>query len=566
MSLKSFKKYFYIALLIPIAFFTFNYFNAQSSSANITSSGNNYYVTTGDDLFSLLSDTNSYFTGNKPTDINIKVKNDITLPDSEPNLYNFNSVNVDFQGHGFYVNNETQSALYITKQNNSNITISNLNINNTTYDNYLTSAPNSNGNYTNARNYYTSNSGMLFTANGDSNGTNSQITYNNINYYSPNNNRNDVPLSNFYVKTIFTGNNKITANASQSNYFGILSNIEILSGETTFTGFSSNSYSMINAYPKKNSNFEININNGAKLNLNNNTNKPLFALAINDTNLQINNNGELNIISRNSINDESMAAFKLNANENSKTLLISQNNKLINNGSCYSSANSIINFQPGSKSLFYSNYPDKEPNFTAKFTGTFNIERYFGVSTPPTNIEDNYTGIQDLTGINSRNNNNINNSSAFFYGDNLVKITSTSAPQKRQLQFNYTPTGPYNWTIPINQLSATRNYVSRNSPQNFKFDVTSDQSDNFSISAAYNHPNNPNQPFDMIFRKDNNSNNDIKLDNNSKKIIDKSDMTNSGTNYTKDFDSSHGLIIKADNHVKAKTYTGTIDWTLNKVP
>lgn len=115
----------------------------QPASASITKSDNVYTVTSGDDLFNLLSNSNSYWNGNTPPDdITIKVANDITLPGSNPNLYDkLKNVNVDFQNHKFYVLGATSSVVSIPTSSSAQLTISNLNESSDSKSNVVSNVP-----------------------------------------------------------------------------------------------------------------------------------------------------------------------------------------------------------------------------------------------------------------------------------------------------------------------------------------------------------------------------------------------------------------------------------------
>ncbi|WP_057803671.1 hypothetical protein [Pediococcus stilesii] len=192
------------------------YFSQYRAKAAINRIGlGNYAVDTGSDLFDLLSNSNGYWNrqGNTPENITINVTKDITLPRTQPNIYpKIKNVNVNFQGHEFFVDNQNGSAIIIPPTSTVQVMISNLNTIYTYGTNWYFSAPPS-SNRGNFGAYVATRMGLLFSS--DSSETksvissNAQITYNNVTYIVPRDYRVNQPLSSYYIPINFIGNNHI---------------------------------------------------------------------------------------------------------------------------------------------------------------------------------------------------------------------------------------------------------------------------------------------------------------------------------------------------------------------
>ncbi|MBS9337516.1 hypothetical protein [Fructobacillus parabroussonetiae] len=82
----------------------------------------------------------------------------------------------------------------------------------------------------------------------------------------------------------------------------------------------------------------------------------------------------------------------------------------------------------------------------------------------------------------------------------------------------------------------------------------------FDLMCSYT-PNEETQPFEVYF---NNKNNYILLGKDAQSVITNSDKNDVETKslFKREFKQDEGLLIKANNHVKAATYSGVVDWTL----
>lgn len=562
MNLQSFKKYFFIVLLIPITFFTFTYFNAQNSSATITQNNQNEYtVDNGDDLFRILRNDSTYWSNTqnpKPNDLKVNVSREITLPSEIHTLNNFNSVEVDFHHYQFYVSAVTGSVMKIDQSNNSKITLSNVDINNTTGSNSAYRVPNPNGK-SNDNHFYSTYYGILFSPlelyRIPYNKNNPEITYNNVNYNIPNDTYYNQPLCSYYVPINFTGTNNITT-TNIGQQLGEISNIHVSSGTTTLSGSGNFAGGMFTTYPN-NSTFPIDVDSNANLNLINNSNTQMFN-NISGSTMIINNSGNLNIKNTNkSFVPDLTNKFILNANSNSNTSLISNSLPILPNN--IDKNKSSITLNSVAKFLAYSNSPISEPAINTIFNGNGQIQQF--------NFKSNPADYNSNLGTYSAKSSFSNGYTRKFGKDLLAagKYAFSVTSGQKPLQFLTAPTENYRWDIPINKLKSYPNYVPRTDGNDFSFNVEDDSQQDFSISASYSSNPTP-QPFKMFFKKDDNAEKDIELNQTPKLILSKNEMDHDGNNYKKSFDTSHGLIIKADNHVKAKSYSGTVDWTVANTP
>lgn len=278
----------------------------QAAEASITASGSTYTVTSGDDLFNLLTNNKNYWSSQNvpPTDLTIKVANTITLPGYDVSLYSgLTNVKVDFQQHQFYAGSYVASRVLIPRTSSAQLTVANVNNTSNATTNQVTGAPNSAGTGTTTA-YLSTYYGMLFSSDfGLSAGTTScaaQVTYDNVVYNMPNNLAYNQPLCTYFVPINFTGKNKIVT-AVSGQQVGEIANLKVSSGTTEIIGGDGSSGLAGGMfYPYYNNlnqaDFPIDVAKGATLTLTNkDARAPMFAFIGIANSVTINNQGTLNL-------------------------------------------------------------------------------------------------------------------------------------------------------------------------------------------------------------------------------------------------------------------------------
>lgn len=591
-------------LIQTLAIFVFVFFVSTSFqkhvNADIAVSGNTYTITSGQDLFNLLTNSNSYWNSNNqpPQNMNIVVAKDITLPGGLPQLYNgIKNANVNFQSHAFYVSDQGASSIWIPKTSSANLTISNLSVGSNTTTNSATGVPNISGTAT-TNAFYTSYFGILFSSDyGASLGTSSvssQITYNNVDYYFPNNISYNQPLCSYYIPINFTGENSITTSNS-SQQLGEISNIKVSSGTTSIKGGTNGtSFSGAMIYPYYNNTFNksfpVDVASGATLNLENQSASNMFAFTGTNNSVVINNQGNLNLISTQSsttffgsgtlgvslncssgsntnfnaagnvLNTQmSTRKFVANLDAGSNTLLTSSTSSVLKNNTSWTN-NSSINVNSGAKLVAYSGgatsggLTDSSSNsipFTFNSGGS-TAKGYNNVSKP-----DNINSYDMIAANDYR----YNKDGSTIVSSNLNASSDKALVISSELSLLYPKSDSYSWIYSLGDLPSTKELLPRTSPKDMQFVIsdTKDESPSFSVSASY-HANDVEQPFSIYFKNNERS---VQLSDQNQKVFSEKDMTNTNTLFKQLFDSSSGLLMQADNRVKSGTYSGIIDWTLS---
>lgn len=587
------KILFFIVISIGVLFVQ----KVHSVEASVTVSGNTYTITTGNDLFNLLGNTNSYWSSSNipPSDMTIKVSESITLPSSETNLYsglNNSNITIDFQNNQFFVASNTGSRIIIANTSNAQFTLSNVNNATTSTSNRVNNVPNPSGTGQTTA-YYNTYYGILLSANfGSSLGTtkcNASITYNNIKYNMPNDLGVNQPFATYYVTANFTGTNEITTTTS-AQQLGEMSNINVMSGTTTLKGGNgTGKFSGAMIYPYYNNTngkmFNVNVAKGATLNLINNSTSPTFDFTGTNNSLVFNNSGTLNVhstvlgsliagagtngatinaadsaitnmstIGPNFDNTMTSKVFIMNLAANTQTTLISYNSAPLSNNTVWDSG-SGINVTSTAKLLTYSGGYNAG-GLTNTTTSTIPFT-FLGGNT----ISKGYTVSGSPTDVNSYDTMTPNNTKTNAIGTTVSSNTLDGTTDNGLLlTFNIpqlTVTGTnFNWLYSLASLTGTDTLLSRTSGDDISFKVTG--TNNFTVTADYQ-ATQINQPFSMWFKKDSVL---TELTTTPQTILTTNDMANQSGIYTRTFDKTSGLLIKASNRAKAGTFTGIVDWTL----
>lgn len=573
----------------------------QVVEASITVSGSTYTITTGNDLYNLLGNTNGYWTSTNtpPSNMTIKVSGSITLPSSEKELYsglNNSTIVIDFQNNQFYATRNSRSRIIIANTSNAQFTLSNINNTTTSTNNTVNNVPNSAGTGKTTA-YYNTYYGLLlsayWTSSGSTTSCNASITYNNVTYNMPNDLKYNQPIATYYVTTNFTGTNNITTTTSMQQ-LGEMSNINVMSGTTTLTGGNgTGNFSGAMIYPYYNNTnskmFKVNVAKGATLNLINNSMSPTFDFIGTNNSLVFNNSGTLNVrstvlgsviagagtngVTINSLDsaitnmstigpsyDGRMASkiFTMNLAANTQTTLISQSSSPLYNSASWGSG-SGINVTSTAKLLTYSGGYNAggltnttTSTIPVTFLGGNIISKGYTVSASPTNVNSYDTMTPNNTKTNSSGTTVSSNTLNGTTDNGLLLMFSIPT-------LNVTGTN-FNWQYSLASLTGTDTLLNRTSGDDISFKVTG--TNNFTVTADYQ-ATQINQPFSMWFKKDSVL---TELTTTPQTILTTNDMSNQSGIYTRTFDKTSGLLIKANNRAKAGTFTGIVDWTLVNGP
>lgn len=604
--LKKFIVHLLMFFSIIMGFFIIN--ETKIKASIIQQNYNTYMVTSGNDLFQLLDSISGYWNsrGGPPADLKINVNQAITLPFG---LYNINSkiknVEVDFEGHGFYVADQGGSIIRIPSSSTAKVKVSNLHIETNATSNYVTGIPNTAGTGTGSG-YYTTYFGMLFSADfGPAilvKDCAAEITYNNVYYNVPNNLGFNQPLCSYYVPINFTGENYINT-AVTGQQVGEIPNIKVSSGNTTIIGGNGQSsmlaLGMFLPYFNQldNKTFQIDVAAGSTLSIiDNDRSAAMFQFYGTNNAIAINNSGVLNMTSNMvnaplfgggttgiSLNAQIGATTNLKAMgpvfdgtkmvssagvnatlmPNSKTAIISTNAAAFNNSKSWPS--SIIQIIVGAKLLTYGGGPGRggitdAPNhdIPLSYLGSSLVQGYNRSNIPkiPKNTDDYDSLIPNDSKL-LQNGSQVSSNSITNPFDSGVLISSTLTPV-------LIGDGNYNWNYDIDQLPDKDQFLTRTSGDKIRFQVndTRDTKPKFRITAAYK-PN-QNQTYSMWFKH--NASEDVskatQLNSNEQTIMDGSQMHAQNGVYTSDFGNDAGLVIRANNRATAGKYSGVVDWTV----
>lgn len=585
------------------------FFSQNNVEATILPDGLNHYsITTGDDLFNLLGNTGGFWNryGGPPANFTIGVKQEITLPSTQPYIYSkIKNVTVDFQGNDFAVANQTGSVVRIPPTYNAQVTVSN--VNNTFYYNINSDryAPSPSGSgYGGA--YYTSDQGMLFSSDASAassvTSTGAQITYNNVNYTVPGDLQYNQPIVSNYIPINFTGTNHIETGVL-SGIIGQISNIKVSSGTTTFisknnTGRTAPGAMFVPYQNERNGKkFLIDVAGGATLEINN-ANRPDGVITFNGepNSVGITNNGTLKINSDAgpflgtsttgfdlTANSGSVSTFstagstldaskmrsnawiKMNLMPESKTSIISKNGTPLNKNGAWTSP-SNLSIASSAKLLTYAGGAvnggltnSSSSDIPVTFNGASVIQGYTRAKIPsvPTtadaydNLETNDVNI--FTGGQTISSNKLDKTA-----DSGLLVYPTLIP-------DLMGSGKYNWDYGLDQLSNTDQFLSRTSgdPLEFRILDTRGANPSFKITAAYT-PKQDHQPFSMWFKHSASESESTanQLNQSAQTVLIGSGMQSAGGIYTANYDKDSGLAIRANNRALSGTYDGVVDWTL----
>lgn len=592
------KQWFYRSLAVIVALVGIAFVQkSQPVEASITVSGSTYTVTSGSDLFNLLGNTGNYWSSSNvpPSTMTIKIANSITLPATSPILYsglNNATIAIDFQKYQFYAASPTESRIIISNTSKAQFTLSNVNNVSSSTSNLVSNVPNVNGSGTMTA-YYNTYYGMLLSADyGASLATTNcgaSITYNNVNYNMPNDVYYNQPITTYYVPINFTGTNTIIA-GNTGQQLGEMSNINVINGTTTLAGGKgSGAFLGAMIYPYYNNTsskiFNVTVAKSATLNLINNSTSPTFDFIGTNNSLVFNNSGTLNVRSTISgsliagagtngttINatdgsitnmstigptfNNTMASkvFIMNLAANTQTSLVSQSSAPLWNSAAWASG-SGINVTSTAKLLTYSG-GFRAGGLTNTTTSTIPVNFVSGNT-----ISKGYTVSSTPTDANSYDNLTPNNTKTNA-GGTTVLSNALDATTDNGLLLMFNPptllvTGTnFNWAYSLASLPGADTLLSRTSGDDISFKVTG--TTNFTVTADYQ-PTQSSQPFSMWFKKDTTL---TALGATPQTILSNSDMTVQSSVYTRTFDKTTGLLIKANNRAKAGTFRGTVDWTL----
>lgn len=598
-------------ILIRLLVFMFGFcgllvFSQNNTEASILKNGVTYIVSTGNDLFNLLT-SSTYWNqvGGPPAELNIKVTDDITLPGGLPNIYSkLQKVNVDFAGHQFYVLDQGASVVEIPSDSKAQVTVSNVHIDSNATSNYVTGIPTPAGGL-NGWGYLSTYFGILFSSafapasivfN-----TSAQVTYNNIYYNLPNDLSYNQPLCTYYISVNFTGNNYIRTGVHLQQLAEI-PNIKVSDGTTTMiagdgaAGLASGMFlPFFNQLNNKT--FPIDIAPGATLSITNqDTVAPMFAFWGTANAININNSGTLNIngatpnapIFGSLVNGVSLKAnpqaitnFKAlgpifdgtkmgTANFNatlvtgSKTALVSQNAAPFNNSGSWSNSN--ISVMMGSKLLTYAGGPARggitdAPNHDISFSFVGgSLAQSFQKSDifPIPKTADGYDNLNPHFSKQFENGNTASSNMVTNPMDSGALISSSLTPVSLGA-------GNYDWNYGLDQLSSKDEFLPRTSGDKLHFRIIDTRSakPNFKITAAYE-PDQAQQPFSVWFkhRASDDVSNASQLTGNAQTILTGNQMVSDNGSYSSDFGDDAGLAIRANNRVRTGHYSGVVDWTL----
>lgn len=587
-----------VILLLSCLIFGFGIMKGQTAEASITTSGSTYTVTSGDDLFNLLTNNKNYWSSQNvpPTDLTIKVANTITLPGYDASLYSgLTNVKVDFQQHQFYAGNYVASRVLIPKTSSAQLTVANVNNTSNATTNQVTGVPNSAGTGT-ATSYLSTYYGMLFSSDfGLSAGTTScaaQVTYDNVVYNMPNNLVYNQPLCTYFVPINFTGKNKIVT-AVSGQQVGEIANLKVSSGTTEIIGGDGSSGLAGGMfYPYYNNlnqaDFPIDVAKGATLTLTNkDARAPMFAFIGIANSVTINNQGTLNLNATSAqttlfgsgtkgvtlnasaqantnistagaafSNDMGTTKFIGNFADQSRTVLSSATS-VFKNSSAWKN-NSSLNVTAGAKIAAYSGgtqtggLTDSSSHYIpVTFNGGSMAQGFLKPSASSTT--DDYTGLEPADSkfnaagstVNSNDLTNANNKglliSAELLGTDLGAVDQ------------------YKWDYNIADLSEQPTLLPRTTGNDLYFRVidTRSATPSFSVMASYTPAET--QPFTMWFKNDQSA---VQLSPTDQTVLSADQMTADNGVYTKTFDENTGLLLKASIAARAGSYTGKVVWTL----
>lgn len=620
------KKYLlrYLTFLLGVGFFFLYSFNSSHVQAQITRSGNTFTITTGEDLFNLLSNEGNYWktqaTPPDNWDLTISVNNTITLPAGIKTLLpQINAVTVNFNNHTFYAADSKGSTIQIPSSKSVQAKVENAIIRPTSGNDQISGVPTPNGTGTMTA-YETTPYGFIFSSDNINDAgvknTQTRLTLNNITYDASAPNRLRVPVNSFYIPIIFTGNNTFITSPQNESPF-VTTGVTVESGTTNIDVGQTNQSLLSDAIFKPfrahydSDTFSLNVQPSASLNITNrDENASIFGSTSTVYNVKINNYGNLNINSlseKNSLfglniksgmlntyagstttiasngpvvnrqqwvdptSKSSLSTFLVDLGSYSKTALISRKSSVLKNvddngepAPWTPKRNNSISVHPEAKLLTYGGSGADGGGLTNGFYAWIvfqpNLKTVFARGY--SKAEAGIPTSPDSFDNKTSSHSQFVSGPSSWYWNDMKHIYDYGLLIYSTFQILDVDSGHYAWNYSLDQLPDQDQLLPRTSktPIRFKILDTIDLQPIIHVDVAY-HANESDQPFSVYFRRKNDTS--LKLTDTPQTVIFDFDLNdNKDGTYSVDFDQNSGILIKSSKHAGPGTWTGVIDWTL----